>query len=81
MHALLYFRKQIWVQSRRALSEQPDIHARLMSRYPQGTIPWIRADALAAEDFITVPEWWYLGILLSMFTLGVISIEVWPRYE
>ncbi len=35
MHTLLYFRKQIWVQSRRAMSEQPDIHARLMSKYPQ----------------------------------------------
>lgn len=34
-HTLLYFRKQIWVQSRRAMHEQPDIHARLMSRYPQ----------------------------------------------
>ena len=35
VHALLYFRKQIWNQSRRAMGEQPDIHARLMSRYPQ----------------------------------------------
>ncbi|KDR68806.1 hypothetical protein GALMADRAFT_256667 [Galerina marginata CBS 339.88] len=60
MHAFLYFRKQIWVQARRSLHEQPDIHARLMSRYPQ------------------VPEWWYLCIFLSMFTLGIISIEVWP---
>ncbi len=34
-HALLYFRKQIWTQSRRAMNEQPDIHARLMARYPQ----------------------------------------------
>ncbi|KAJ8475318.1 hypothetical protein ONZ45_g6159 [Pleurotus djamor] len=34
-HAFLYFRKQIWSQSRKAMSEQPDIHARLMSRYPQ----------------------------------------------
>lgn len=34
-HTFLYFRKQIWVQSRRALSEQPDIHARLMSKYRQ----------------------------------------------
>ncbi|EIN04185.1 OPT oligopeptide transporter [Punctularia strigosozonata HHB-11173 SS5] len=33
MHAFLYFRKQIWTQARRSLSEQPDIHARLMSRY------------------------------------------------
>ncbi|KAJ7645880.1 small oligopeptide transporter [Mycena polygramma] len=60
MHAFLYFRKQIWVQARRALHEQPDIHARLMSRYPQ------------------VPEWWYLILFLSMFVLGIISIEVWP---
>ncbi|KAF7340470.1 Sexual differentiation process protein isp4 [Mycena venus] len=60
MHAFLYFRKQIWVQARRALHEQPDIHARLMSRYPQ------------------VPEWWYLVLFLSMFVLGIISIEVWP---
>ncbi|KAI0739693.1 OPT oligopeptide transporter [Daedaleopsis nitida] len=35
VHAFLYFRKQIWIQARRSLSEQPDIHARLMSRYPQ----------------------------------------------
>jgi OPT family small oligopeptide transporter len=60
MHAFLYFRKQIWVQARRALHEQPDIHARLMSVYPQ------------------VPEWWYMVLFLSMFVLGIISIEVWP---
>ncbi|KAG6914552.1 hypothetical protein DXG01_016661 [Tephrocybe rancida] len=58
VHTFLYFRKQIWVQSRRTLSQQPDIHARLMSRYPQ------------------VPEWWYLTIFLSMFAIGIISIEV-----
>ena len=60
MHAFLYFRKQIWVQARRSLHEQPDIHARLMSKYAQ------------------VPEWWYLCIFLSMFAIGIISIEVWP---
>ncbi|KAJ7098495.1 hypothetical protein B0H15DRAFT_820936 [Mycena belliarum] len=27
-HAFLFFRKQIWTQSRRAMHEQPDIHAR-----------------------------------------------------
>ena len=31
VHAVLYFRKQIWVQARRSLHEQPDVHARLMS--------------------------------------------------
>jgi hypothetical protein len=60
VHAFLYFRKQIWVQARRSLHEQPDIHARLMAKYPQ------------------VPEWWYLCIFLSMFAIGIISIEVWP---
>ncbi|KAG1903462.1 OPT oligopeptide transporter protein-domain-containing protein [Suillus fuscotomentosus] len=35
MHAFLFFRKQIWVQSRRSMHEQPDIHARLMSKYKQ----------------------------------------------
>ncbi|KAF9003028.1 OPT oligopeptide transporter [Cyathus striatus] len=34
-HAFLYYRKQIWAQARRSLHEQPDIHARLMSKYPQ----------------------------------------------
>ncbi|KAJ7068462.1 OPT oligopeptide transporter [Mycena amicta] len=34
-HAFLFFRKQIWTQARRAMHEQPDIHARLMSVYPQ----------------------------------------------
>lgn len=35
MHALLYFRKQILTQSKRSMNEQPDIHARLMSKYKQ----------------------------------------------
>jgi len=35
VHTFLYFRKQIWVQARRSLNEQPDIHARLMSHYKQ----------------------------------------------
>lgn len=36
VHAALYFRRQIWLQVGRSLSEQPDVHARLMARYPQG---------------------------------------------
>jgi OPT family small oligopeptide transporter len=35
VHAFLYFRKQIWSQARRSLREQPDVHARLMSRYAE----------------------------------------------
>ncbi len=31
----MYYRKQIWVQARRSMHEQSDIHARLMAKYPQ----------------------------------------------
>jgi len=34
-HALLFYREQLWVHARRSLSDQPDIHARLMSVYKQ----------------------------------------------
>ncbi len=40
VHAALYFRKQIWLQVGRSLIEQPDVHARLMARYPQGLFPY-----------------------------------------
>lgn len=33
---MLHFRQQIIQQSRRSLREEPDVHARLMSVYPQG---------------------------------------------
>lgn len=34
-HAFLYYRKQIWHHARHALREKPDIHARLMAKYPE----------------------------------------------
>lgn len=58
-HAFLFFRKQIWNQSRRSMHEQADIHARLMAKYKQ------------------VPEWWYMLIFVTMFVIGLISIELW----
>ena len=77
VHAALYFRKQIWTQARRSLREQPDIHARLMSKYRQGLYILLRFIEVILRH-ILVPEWWYLVIFLTMFTLGVIDIEVWP---
>jgi hypothetical protein len=47
VHAFLHFRKQIIQHSRQSLREAPDIHARLMSLYPQGNIT-------AIQDF-TIP--------------------------
>jgi hypothetical protein len=35
MHTLLYNGRQILIQSRRSLADQPDIHARLMSVYKE----------------------------------------------
>ncbi|KIJ67177.1 hypothetical protein HYDPIDRAFT_25652 [Hydnomerulius pinastri MD-312] len=35
VHAFLFFRKQIMAQIRRSMFEQPDVHARLMSKYRQ----------------------------------------------
>jgi len=40
VHTVLYFRRQIWLQVWRSLSEQPDVHARLMARYPQGLLTY-----------------------------------------
>ena len=62
VHSVLYFRKQIWLQVGRSLSEQPDVHARLMSRYPQGSLAYDGTCALCLTVFL-VPEWWYLSIL------------------
>lgn len=53
VHTWLYYRKQIWTQSRRALEEEPDIHARLMSRYPQVPEWWY---AIIFGEFIILIE-------------------------
>ncbi|KAG5645321.1 hypothetical protein DXG03_006510 [Asterophora parasitica] len=58
-HAFLYFRKQIWTQARRAISEQPDIHARLMSRYSQVPEWWylIIFFSMFAFGVISIEVW------------------------
>ncbi|KAE9403059.1 OPT oligopeptide transporter [Gymnopus androsaceus JB14] len=59
MHAFLYFRKQIWIQARRSLHEQPDIHARLMSRYRQVPDWWylVIAVSMTAFGLISIEVW------------------------
>ncbi|KAF9512435.1 hypothetical protein BS47DRAFT_1345351 [Hydnum rufescens UP504] len=58
-HAALYFRRQIWIQTRRSLSEQPDIHARLMSVYPQVPEWWYASIFLVMFAFgiISIEVW------------------------
>ncbi|KAK7061903.1 OPT oligopeptide transporter [Favolaschia claudopus] len=75
-HAFLYFRKQIWTQARRAMHEQPDIHARLMSVYPQVPEWWyaIVFVAMFVCGVITIEVWktnfpvqWFILALVIAF--------------
>ncbi|EIM92043.1 OPT oligopeptide transporter [Stereum hirsutum FP-91666 SS1] len=73
MHALLYFRKQIWVQSRRSLHEQPDIHARLMSRYRQVPDWWYLVVFVSMFVFgIISIEVWPTQMPIWAFVLGLL---------
>lgn len=75
-HTFLYYRKQIWVQARRSMSEQPDIHARLMSKYQQVPDWWY---AVIFGKSVQIPcDVLRLKVLLAvMFVFGVVTIEVW----
>jgi OPT family small oligopeptide transporter len=75
-HAILYYRKQIWTQARRSLHEQPDIHARLMSRYPEVPEWWYAIVFLAMFVFGVVsievyktqfPVWAFVLALIIAF--------------
>ncbi|KAI5121403.1 hypothetical protein M0805_003175 [Coniferiporia weirii] len=55
-HTFLYFRKLIWQQARKSMHEEPDIHARLMSVYPQVPDWWY------AVIFVTMFVFGVIGI-------------------
>ncbi|KAF9560594.1 oligopeptide transporter [Agrocybe pediades] len=75
-HAFLYFRKQIWTQARRAMHEQPDVHARLMARYPQVPEWWYAVIfvIMFAFGIISIEVWetkfpvqWFILALVIAF--------------
>ncbi|KAF9221234.1 small oligopeptide transporter [Gyrodon lividus] len=77
VHAFIHFRKQIIQQARRSLREQPDIHARLMSQYPQVPEWWYLAlfvvmfvlGVISIELWPThMPVWAFAIALLIAFT-------------
>ncbi|KAF8324264.1 uncharacterized protein EI90DRAFT_3146892 [Cantharellus anzutake] len=77
-HTFLYFRKQIWVQSRRALSEQPDIHARLMSRYPEVPDWWYAVIFFSMFAFgIISIEVWPSGLPVWAFVVALLIAFVY----
>ncbi|KAF9530833.1 OPT oligopeptide transporter [Crepidotus variabilis] len=72
-HAGLYFRKQIWTQSRRAMHEQDDIHARLMARYKQVPEWWYAVVFLTMFGFgIAVIEGWETKFPVQWFILALV---------
>ncbi|KAF8315900.1 OPT oligopeptide transporter [Clavulina sp. PMI_390] len=81
-HAFLYFRKQIWTQSRRSMSEMPDIHARLMSKYQEVPDWWYAVIFLTMFAFaiISIQCWpselpvWALIIALLIAFIYIIPI-------
>ncbi|KAL4244288.1 oligopeptide OPT transporter family protein [Abortiporus biennis] len=84
VHVFLYYRKQIATQARRSLAEQPDIHARLMSRYPQVPDWWYLCIFVSMFAFGVVmielnntdmPVWAFvLALAISFFYILPIGI-------
>ncbi|THG98061.1 hypothetical protein EW145_g7488 [Phellinidium pouzarii] len=82
VHTVLYFRTQIWLQSRRSLNEQADIHARLMSRYKQVPVWWYLCifGSMFAFGVIAIEVWktqmpvWAFCLALVISFIYVIPI-------
>ncbi|KAN0129006.1 oligopeptide transporter [Lactarius tabidus] len=72
-HIFLYYRKQIWTQARRSLSEQPDIHARLMSVYKEVPDWWYISVFLSMFVFgVIAIEVWNTQFPVWAFVLALI---------
>ncbi|RPD65159.1 small oligopeptide transporter [Lentinus tigrinus ALCF2SS1-7] len=82
VHAILYFRKPISVHLHRSLGEQPDIHARLMSQYPQVPEWWYAGilvvtfvfACLCIELFPTQMTIWALVVALLIACVYLVPI-------
>ncbi|KAE9392531.1 OPT oligopeptide transporter [Gymnopus androsaceus JB14] len=85
-HTILFYRKQIWSQARRSIHEQNDIHARLMSRYPQVPNWWFIVTFVVMFVFgvISITVWdtkfpvqyFILALVISFFytiPIGIIQ--------
>ncbi|EKM56748.1 uncharacterized protein PHACADRAFT_254040 [Phanerochaete carnosa HHB-10118-sp] len=72
-HCFMYYRKQIWVQSRRSMSEQGDVHARLMARYPQVPDWWYAVVFMSMFVFgVVCIEVWHTEMPVWAFILALI---------
>ncbi|KAF9235742.1 OPT oligopeptide transporter protein-domain-containing protein [Melanogaster broomeanus] len=81
VHAFIHFRKQIIQQARRSLREQPDVHARLMSQYPQVPEWWYLAlfVVMFAFGVISIELWpTYMPVWAFVFALAIAFTYVIP---
>ncbi|KII91025.1 hypothetical protein PLICRDRAFT_28874 [Plicaturopsis crispa FD-325 SS-3] len=77
-HAFLYFRKQIYSQARKSMNEQPDIHARLMSKYQQVPEWWYATIFVTMFVFgIISIELWHTQFPVWAFVLALIIAFVY----
>ncbi|KAF7971437.1 hypothetical protein HWV62_21206 [Athelia sp. TMB] len=78
VHALLYLRKQIWSQCRRTLAEQPDIHARLMTRYREVPAWWYGVIFVVMFAFGVVSiELWPTQMPVWAFVLALVIAYIY----
>ncbi|KAI0342190.1 OPT oligopeptide transporter [Trametopsis cervina] len=78
VHTFIYYRKQIWTQARRSIHEQADIHARLMSKYPQVPDWWYAIIFLTMFVFgIIVIEVWPTQMPVWAFVLSLVIAFVY----
>ncbi|KAJ7900254.1 small oligopeptide transporter, partial [Mycena olivaceomarginata] len=84
MHTMLYFRKFIWVQMRSTIHQQPDIHARLMSKYPQVPQWWyaVLCLSMVVLGIISIEVWptgtpvWALVVALVLAFAYVVPVGI-----
>ena len=82
-HAFLYFRKQIYQQARRSLTEMPDIHARLMSKYQEVPDWWYAVIFVSMFVFGVVSvEVWHTQMPIWALVLAlIIGACLRPAFE
>ncbi|KAF8493699.1 OPT oligopeptide transporter protein-domain-containing protein [Russula emetica] len=72
-HTFLYYRKYIWTHARRPLSEQPDIHAHLMSVYKEVPSWWYLTIFVTMFVFgVVVIEVWETDLPVWGFVLALL---------
>ncbi|KAK0547256.1 hypothetical protein OC846_003273 [Tilletia horrida] len=84
VHVFLYFRKDIVRQFRSTIRNEPDIHARLMARYPEVPNAWYAAVFIVSlvlgfastQAWPTELPWWAVFLALGISALYTLPIGI-----